>query len=109
VNLDPDLLENPVCLEDIEGCHDVDKVNDDNLEARLKKSFGEVAKLNTTADIASIVLRNIRTKMQEKDSSMRANQLVADYLTLSREQCWTIEKDQPKLAIKYLLSVVKPA
>jgi hypothetical protein len=56
-----------------------------------------------------MVLRKIRTNMQEKDSSMRVNQLVSDYLTLSREQGWTIVKDQPKLAIKHLLSVVKPA
>jgi hypothetical protein len=40
---------------------------------------------------------------------MRVNQLVSDYLTLSREQGWTLVKDQPKLAIKHLLSVVKPA
>jgi hypothetical protein len=47
--------------------------------------------------------------MQEKDSSMRINQLVSDYLTISREQGWTLVKDQPKLAIKHLLSLVKPA
>jgi hypothetical protein len=47
--------------------------------------------------------------MQEKDSSTRVNQLVSAYLTLSREQGWTLVKDQPKLAIKHLLSVVKPA
>jgi hypothetical protein len=47
--------------------------------------------------------------MQEKDSTMRINQLVSDHLTLSREQGWTLVKDQPKLAIKHLLSVVKPA
>jgi hypothetical protein len=47
--------------------------------------------------------------MHEKDSSMRVNQLVFDYLTLSREQGWTLLKDQPKLARKHLLSVVKPA
>jgi hypothetical protein len=75
----------------------------------MKKSLGEVAKLTTTDDIASMVLRKIRTNMQEKDSSMRVNQLVSDYLTLSREQGWTIVEDQPKLAIKHLLSVVKPA
>jgi hypothetical protein len=40
---------------------------------------------------------------------MRVNQLVSDYPTLSREQGWTLVKDQPKLAIKHLLSVVKPA
>jgi hypothetical protein len=46
--------------------------------------------------------------MHEKDSSMRINQLVSDYLTLSRKQGWTLVKDQPKLAIKHLLSVAKP-
>jgi hypothetical protein len=107
--IDPDLLENLVCLEEIEGCDDVDKVTDNNLEAWIKKSLGEVAKLTTTDDIASMVLRKIRTNMHEKDSSMRVNQLVSDYLTLSREQGWTLVKDQPKLAIKHLLSVVKPA
>jgi hypothetical protein len=34
---------------------------------------------------------------------------VSDYLTLIREQGWTMVKDQPKLAIKHQLSVVKPA
>jgi hypothetical protein len=47
--------------------------------------------------------------MQEKDSTMCINQLVSDYLTLSREQGWTLVKDQPKLAIKHLLSVVEQA
>jgi hypothetical protein len=70
--IDPVLLETLVCLEEIEGCYDVDKVTDANLEAWMKKSLGEVAKLTTTDDIASMVL-------------------------------------QPKLAIKHLLSVVKPA
>jgi uncharacterized membrane-anchored protein YjiN (DUF445 family) len=107
--IDPDSLENLVCLEEIEGCDDVDKITDNNLEAWMKKSLGEVAKLTTTDDIASMVLRKIRTNMQEKDSSMRINQLVSDYLTLSRDQAWKLVKDQPKLAIKHLLSVVKPA
>jgi hypothetical protein len=75
----------------------------------MKKSLGEVAKLTTTDDIAAMVLRKIRTNMHEKDSGMTVNQLVSDYLTLSREQGWTLLKDQPKLAIKHLLSVVKPA
>jgi cobalamin biosynthesis Mg chelatase CobN len=74
----------------------------------MKKSLGEVAKLTTTDDFASLVQRKIRTNMQEKNSSMRVNQLVSDYLTLSREQSWTSVKDQPKLAIKLRLSVVKP-
>jgi hypothetical protein len=38
--IDPDLLENLVCLEEIEGCDDVDKVTDGNLEAWMKKSPG---------------------------------------------------------------------
>jgi hypothetical protein len=98
--IDPDLIENLVFMEEFEGCDDVDKVSDDNLEARMKKSLGEVAKLTTTDDIASTVLRKIRTNMQEKYSSMRVNQLVSDYLTLSREKGWTIVKDQPTLTIK---------
>jgi hypothetical protein len=84
--IDPDLLENLVCLEEIEGCTDVDEVTDANLEAWMKKSLREVAKLTTTVDIASMVLRKTGTNMQEKDSSMSVNQLVSDYLTLSREQ-----------------------
>jgi hypothetical protein len=107
--IDHDLLDNLVCLEEIEGCDDVEKVTDANLEAWMKKSLGEVAKLTRTDDIASMVLRKIRTNMQEKYSSMRVNQLVSDYLTLSCEQGWTLVKDQPKVAIKHLLSVVKPA
>jgi hypothetical protein len=69
--IDPDLLENLVYREEIEGCNDVEKVTDDNLAAWMKKSLGEVAKLTTTDDIASMVLRKIRTRMQEKDSTMR--------------------------------------
>jgi hypothetical protein len=61
----------------------------------MKKSLGEIAKHTTADDIAVIVLRKIRTNMQEKDSSMRVNELVSDYLILSREQSCTIVKDQP--------------
>jgi hypothetical protein len=106
--IDPDLLERLVCLEEIEGCYDVYNFTDGNLEARMKKSLGEVAKITTTDDLAAMVLRKIRTNNQEKDSIMRVNQLVSDYLTLSREQGWKIVKNQPKLAIKHLLSEVKP-
>jgi hypothetical protein len=74
-----------------------------------EESLGEVANLTTTDDIAAMVQRKVRTNMQEKNSTMRINQLVSDYLTLSREQGWMLVKDQPKLAIKHLLSVVKPA
>jgi hypothetical protein len=74
-----------------------------------ERVIGRGSKLTTTDDIASMVLRKIRTNMQEKDSSIRVKQPVSDYLTLSREQGCTLVKDQPKLAIKHLLSVVKPA
>jgi hypothetical protein len=47
--------------------------------------------------------------MQKKYFTMRINQLVSDYLTLSREKGWTMVEVQPTLAIKHLLSVVKPA
>jgi hypothetical protein len=107
--IDPDLLENLVCLEEIEGWTDADEVVDADLDEWMKKSLDEVAKLTTTDDIAAMVQRKVRTHMQEKDSTMRINQLVSDYLTLSREQGLTLVEDQPKLAIKHLLSVVKPA
>jgi hypothetical protein len=107
--IDPDLLENLVCLEEIEGRTDADEVVDADLDAWMKKSLGEVAKLTTTDDIAAMVQQKVRTNMQEKDSTMCINQPVSDYLTLSREQGWTLMKDQPKLVIKHLLSVVKPA
>jgi hypothetical protein len=46
--IDPDLLEKLNCLEEVESCEDVDKVTDSSLEAWMKKSLGEVAKLTTT-------------------------------------------------------------
>jgi hypothetical protein len=107
--IDPYLFENLVCLEEIEGRTDADEVVDADLDAWMKKSLGEVAKLSTTDDIAAMVQRKVRTNMQEKDSTMRINQLVSDYLTLSCGQGWTLVEDQPKLAIKHLLLVVKPA
>jgi hypothetical protein len=107
--IDPDLLKNLVYLEEIEGRTDADEVIDTDLDAWMKKSLGEVAKLTTTDDIAAMVQRKDRTNMQQNDSTMCINQLVSDYLTLSREQGWTLVKYQPKLAIKHLLSVVKPA
>jgi hypothetical protein len=97
-----------VCLDEIEGRSEADEVVDTDIEAWMRKSLGEVAKLTTPDDIAAMVQRKVRTNMQEKDSSMRIKQLVSDYLTLRREQGWTLVKDQPKLAIKHLLSVVKP-
>jgi hypothetical protein len=75
----------------------------------MKKSLGEVAKHTTTDDTASMVLRKIRINMQEKSCSMRINKLLSDYLMLAREQGYTLVKYQSKLAIKHLLSVVKPA
>jgi hypothetical protein len=62
----PDLLENLDYLEEIEGCDDVDNVTDDNLEAWMKKSLGEVAKLATTDDVAAIVPRKLRMNMSNR-------------------------------------------
>jgi hypothetical protein len=39
---------------------------------------------------------------------MRIDQLMSDYLTLSREQSWKLVKKLPKLALKHLISVLKP-
>jgi hypothetical protein len=87
--IDPDLLENLDCLEEIEGLMEADEVVDIDLDAWMKKSLGEVAKFTTTDDIAAMVQRKVRTNVQEKDIAMRINQLKSDYLTLSREQGWT--------------------
>jgi hypothetical protein len=38
--IDPDLLENLVCLEEIEGRTDADEVVDADLDAWMKKSLG---------------------------------------------------------------------
>jgi RNA-binding protein YlmH len=54
-----------------------------------------------------MVLRKVRINMQEKDNGMRIDQLVSDYLTLSREQGWTLIEKQPKLAIKHFISVTE--
>jgi hypothetical protein len=107
--IDPDLLQNLVWMEKIEGCDDADNVTDTHLNTWIKESLGEAATTATTEDIAAMVLRKVRINMQEKDSGMRIDQLVSDYLTLSREQGWTLIKKQPKLAIKHLVSVLKPA
>jgi RNA-binding protein YlmH len=88
---------------------DADEVVETDLDAWMKKSLGEIAKITSTNDIAAIVQRKVRTIMQEKDSSMRINQLVSDYLTLSREKGCTLVKDQPNFATKHLLSVVRLA
>jgi hypothetical protein len=45
--IDPDLLENLVCLEEIEGRTDADEVVDTDLDAWMKKPLLEVAKLST--------------------------------------------------------------
>jgi hypothetical protein len=75
----------------------------------INEYFGEAATTATTEDIAAMVLRKVRINLQEKDCGMRIDQLVSDYLTLSREKGWTLIKKQPKLAIKHLISVLKPA
>jgi hypothetical protein len=107
--IDPDLLQNLVWMENIEGCDDADDVTDTHLDTWIKESLGEAATTATTEDISAMVLRKVRINLQEKDSGMRIDQLVSDYLTLSREQGWTLIKKQPKLAIKHLISVLKPA
>jgi hypothetical protein len=106
---DPDLLQNLVWTEKIEGCDDVDDVTDTHLGTWIKKPLGEAAAAAATEDIAEMVLRKVRINMQEKNSGMRIYQLVSDYLTLSREQGCTFIKKKLKLAIKYLISVLKPA
>jgi hypothetical protein len=48
--MDPDLLENLVCLDEIEGRSEADEVVDTDIEAWMRKSLGEVAKLTTPDD-----------------------------------------------------------
>jgi hypothetical protein len=55
----------------------------------------------------AMVQLKVRTNMQENNITMRINQQVSDYLTPSREKGWKLVNDQPKLAIKHLLSVDK--
>jgi hypothetical protein len=93
--IDPDLLQNLVWMEKIEGCDDAEDIIDTHLDMWIKESLGEAATTATTEDIAALVLRKVRINMQEKDSGMRIDQLVSDYLTLSREQGWTLIKKQP--------------
>jgi hypothetical protein len=83
--IDPDLLQNLVWMEKIEGCDDADNVTDANLDTWIEESLVEAATTATTEDIAAVVLCKVRINLQEKDSGMRIDQLVSDYLTLSRE------------------------
>jgi hypothetical protein len=106
--IDPDNLQNLVWMEKIEGCNDAENVTDTHLDTWIKESLGDTATTDTTEDIAAMVLRKVRINLQQKDCGMRIYQLVSDYLTLSREQGWTLIKKQPKLAIKHLISVLKP-
>jgi hypothetical protein len=53
--IDPDLLKNLVCLDEIEGRIEADEVVDADIEAWMKTSLGEVAKLITPDDIAAMV------------------------------------------------------
>jgi hypothetical protein len=96
-------------MEKIEGCDDADDVIETHVDTWIKQSLGEAATTATTEDIAAMVLCKVRINIQEKESGMRIGQLPSDYLTLSREQGWTLIKKQPKLAIKHLISVLKPA
>jgi hypothetical protein len=72
-------------MEKIEGCDDADDVTDTHLDTWIKESLGEAATTATTEDIAAMVLRKVRINLQEKDCGTRIDQLVSDYLTLSRE------------------------
>jgi hypothetical protein len=83
--IDPELLENLVCLKENEGRTDADEVVDADLDAWMEKSLEEVAKLTTTDDIAAMVQRKFRTYMQEKDSTMRINKLL---LAVSKAGRW---------------------
>jgi hypothetical protein len=55
--IDPGLLENLVCLDEIEGRSEADEVINADIEAWMKKSLGEVSKLTTTDNIAVMVQR----------------------------------------------------
>jgi hypothetical protein len=74
--IDPDLLQNLIWTEKIEGCDDADNVTDTHLDTWIKESLGEAATTATTADIAAMVLRKVRINLQEKYCGMRIDQLV---------------------------------
>jgi hypothetical protein len=88
----PELLK--LVTQNLQVCEILEAIID--LEAWMKKSLSEVARLTTADGISSMVLRKIRTNMKEKGSIMRINQLVSDYPTLSRKQGCTLVKYQQK-------------
>jgi hypothetical protein len=71
--IDPDLLENLVCLEEIEGRTDSDDVVDTDLDTWVKKSLGEVAKITTTDDIAVMVQRKRSAQTCRKKTALCAS------------------------------------
>jgi hypothetical protein len=54
--IDPDLLQNLVWMEKIEGCDDADDVTDTHLDTGIKESLEQEATTATSEDIAAMVL-----------------------------------------------------
>jgi hypothetical protein len=94
-SIDPDLFQNLVWMEKIEGCDDADDVTDTRLDTWTKESLGEAATTATTEDVAAIVLRKVRINMQEKDSGMRIYQLMSDYLHITENKAGRLSRSDP--------------
>jgi hypothetical protein len=109
-SIDSSILERLVDLRQFGPNMDsVDKITEDVLQKRLD-AHREVMKDTLSAgQMQSIVTKNLRINMLEKDVEQRIIVLFADYSSLMRTNglSWVIEQN-PKVSIGHIVGVLKP-
>lgn len=108
--VDAEQLESAVECGLIPDCQDVEDLEDDDLRTFLEKEAEESPTVITQDELSKIVESTLRMDMSVKSAKGRMKLLFKEYTSMLRTNGlkWVTEKT-PKVAIKQVLSVIKPA
>jgi hypothetical protein len=105
-SIDPELLENPIDMENVDA-DSVDDCTDESVMECLE--FTQDRDAVVTAEfVKAELLAKVTFAMSEKDPALRVNKAVADYYYLHRNLRLAFINDKPKKAVEHLVSVIKP-
>jgi hypothetical protein len=108
-SMDPDLLLNLIDLGEIQGVSSLANCNDDAVIKHLQGTQDQNPQL-TAEDLEREVKAKVQYRLSEKNPELRVTSAVGDLLTLLRRiNMKNFIKDNPKKAIKLVVTILQPS
>jgi uncharacterized protein (UPF0305 family) len=103
-SINPELLENPIGMEEIDA-ESIDDRTDESVMEYLESTQERSASV-TAAYVKAEVLAKVSFTMSEKDPALRVTKAVADYYSLHKNLILDFINGKPKKAVEHLVSVI---